>query len=390
MIALKGTSDLLRIVTSSAANIDVHATWMEYVDAAATIAPGRTNTAISSATTTTVIAAPGSSTTSRAVQALTVTNVHASLANLINVVMTDGTTVADLYIATLAAGESLQFHVGQGFAAFDANGRKKTSIVQTDDLVQAALRGSPQIIELLKAGSAAKAAGNPQSFWLSAPSAGVAPPLYTAGSGYTCSRSTTGALPYANAAIGSNRIAQAIAGAGTAATLTLYDRLWSCSGMGFAAATYTVTTPGSLPARVTDNGAGCEVFIENFVACGAASGTITINYVNAAGSNVAAVIPAAVSAPVAGQLQRFPINDGIRSVTSIVTSATWTSGTFGVTIGRRLLDIPVQLANVIAAPLDWRQTALAVIPADACLWLASMPTATTALTTQGRIYLVDM
>lgn len=390
MILLKGTSDLLRVVTSSAADIEVHATWMEYVDSGTTATPGRTNTAISSATTTTVVASPGTSTTSRAIKTLTVANVHASTANTVNVVMSDGSTVADLFTATLAAGESLHYHEGQGFVAFDAVGRVKQVTATTDDQVRAALLSASQSIDLMKVFTAAKAAGAYQSSWLGAPSAGAAPPAYTAGSGYTCSKATTGALPYTNASIGTNRIAAASAGHGVAGTLVLYDRLWSCGGMGFAAATYTVTTPGSLPARVTDNGAGCEVFIEQFVAAGAASGTITINYVNAAGSNVSAVIAAAVSAPVVGQMQRFPISGGIQSVTSIVTSATWTSGSFGVTIARRLLELPAQLANVIGSPLDWRDTALQVVDDDACLMLALVATATTAATSQGTLKLVDI
>lgn len=159
--------------------------------------------------------------------------------------------------------------------------------------------------------------------------------------------------------------------------------------MGFASATYAVTTPGSLPARVTDNGTGCEVWIEQFVAAGVATGTAILNYVNAAATNASSTINV-ISAPVAGQIQRFPINDGIRSVTNVITSNTWTSGSFGVTIARRLADVPVALANVSPPPLDWADLGLQTVPNDACLMLAINPTATTAATLMGNFSMVDI
>ena len=60
MIILSSTSDVIRIVTSHAALVEVHAS---YVDLnGTTVTPGRTNTIINTAATTTVVAAPGAST----------------------------------------------------------------------------------------------------------------------------------------------------------------------------------------------------------------------------------------------------------------------------------------------------------------------------------------
>jgi hypothetical protein len=384
MILLVSTSDIIRVVTSSTANIDVHASWVDWVAAATYPTPGRTNTTISTATTTTIVGSPGAS-TYRTLKTLTLSNRHATAVNTITVQHYDGTTSAQLFSVTLAAGQDLIYDEGSGWHVYDATGR--LLVVSADSALTTALAAG-QTIDLYKAFGTAKAGGSPQSGWLANPSPGVASPAYTAGSGYTCSRTTTGALPLVNATA-KNRIAAAIAGMSTVSTVSVYDRLWSCSGMGFAAATYTVTTPGSLPARVTDNGAGCEVWIEQFVAAGVASGTATLNYVNAAGNNVSAVISAVASAPVAGQLQRFPINDGIRSVTSVVTSATWTSGSFGVTIMRRLLDIPCAIANV-PNQLNWTKAAMREVPADACLMMVLMPTTTTATNATGTMTLVDM
>lgn len=263
------------------------------------------------------------------------------------------------------------------------------SIVTVDDI--AAALSVSQHRNFLKNGTAAKSAGAFQSLWMATglPTAGVASVVYTNGSGYTASSATTGALNYVNAAT-QNYIAKLVASGTQTGTLIIADRLWSCSGMGFAAATYTVTTPGSLPARITDNGADCELWVEQFVAAGAASGTLVANYVDSGAASVSGTIAAVVSAPVTGQMQPVPManNLGIKSLTSVVNNATWTSGTWGMTILRRLVEIPI---NVIAAGYgsDWAAAGLARVPADACLMMFYMATTTTAATFSGSLDLID-
>jgi hypothetical protein len=243
----------------------------------------------------------------------------------------------------------------------------------------------------LKVLSSAKAIGSWQSGWLAAgrPGAGSAPPAYTAGSGYTCSRTTAGALGQTNGSI-QNWLAKLSATSTVPATLLIYDRLWSCGGMGFAAGTYTVTTPGSLPARITDSGVGVEAFVEQFVTAGGATGTLTFNYLDTGGASGAGVISAVVSAPVVGQLQPIPLavgDIGVSQVTSVVTSATWTSGSFGITLAKRVATIPLSIAG-LAADRDWA-IALSKIPADACLMFAIQATATTAATLAGDLTIID-
>ena len=222
------------------------------------------------------------------------------------------------------------------------------------------------------------------------PGAGSAAPAYTAGSGYTCSRTTNGALGQVNGAV-QNSIAKMVASSAVAGTLMIYDRLWSCSGMGFAAATYTVTTPGSLPARITDSGGGVEAFVEQFVAAGAASGTLTLNYLDTGGAAGAGVISAVVSAPVIGQIQPIPWatgDTGISQVVSAVNSATWTSGSFGITLAKLVATIPMNVAG-LASDRDWG-IALEAIPADACLMFALHATATTAAQVSGSLTIIDV
>ena len=81
MILLSGASDVLRLVTTSTANLDVVAGYADH--ASAVVSPGRSLTTISSAATTTVVAAPGAS-TQRTVRFLTIRNRHASTAKEIH------------------------------------------------------------------------------------------------------------------------------------------------------------------------------------------------------------------------------------------------------------------------------------------------------------------
>jgi hypothetical protein len=123
MLLLASTSDKLRLTTSATANIDVHASW---VDGISTVTPGRTNTTISSATTTDIVASPGSS-IYRTVKALVIRNRHAATANTLTLIHTDGTNAMELVKVVLAAGETLYYEESAGFWITDTGGRNKVA-----------------------------------------------------------------------------------------------------------------------------------------------------------------------------------------------------------------------------------------------------------------------
>ena len=120
MILLTSGSDLLQVVTGDAVTVDVHASWVD--NAAGTITPGRTNTAISTAATTTVVGSPGAS-TQRNVQTLNVRNKHASSTCDVTIQHTDGSTAVELIKYVLAAGQQLQYIDGEGWKVIDASGQ---------------------------------------------------------------------------------------------------------------------------------------------------------------------------------------------------------------------------------------------------------------------------
>lgn len=123
MLLLASTSDKLRVTTSAATTVDVHASWVDLV-APSTVTPGRTNTAISTATTTDVVASPASS-TYRTCKSLHIRNRHASTSNDITVIHTDGTTPVELIKVTLAAGDVLAYDEGSGWSVRDNQGNVK-------------------------------------------------------------------------------------------------------------------------------------------------------------------------------------------------------------------------------------------------------------------------
>ena len=265
-------------------------------------------------------------------------------------------------------------------------------MISSVDDVASGLSSSNQHQSYLKNLFASKTAGGFNSSWMAPgwPTAGVASPAYTNGSGYTCDKTTTGALAYTQA-VNQNWLARTAAYASQPGTIILADRLWSCSGMGFAVGTYTVTSPGSLPPRIVDGGLNCEVWVENFVTVGAASGSMTLVYVDSASSTQTATLTSGlVSAASQGTLQNFPLvnNLGVRQITSLGNGSTFTSGTYGVTIMKRIAEIPVPAIG-IGATLDWAGCALGKIPANACLQFIYLAQNTTAATIIGSLDIID-
>ena len=117
MLLLTSATDVIQIVTGSATALDVHASWVDNVSG--TITPGRTNTEITTATTTTVVAGPASG--QRNVQTMLVSNLSAS-AGQVTINYFDGTATVTLFSLSLLAGYTVQFAAGSGFTVFTSAG----------------------------------------------------------------------------------------------------------------------------------------------------------------------------------------------------------------------------------------------------------------------------
>lgn len=140
MLLLASTSDLVRVITSSSVTTDVHASFVDV--SGSTVTPGRTNTPIAAVATTTVVGSPASS-TYRTVKTLTVRNRHATTAQDVTIVHTDGTNAMELIKATLSAGDALHYDESNGFTVRDLFGRIKS---RSDGLVSAAVNSLNTVV----------------------------------------------------------------------------------------------------------------------------------------------------------------------------------------------------------------------------------------------------
>lgn len=124
MTTLIGASDTLRLVSSSAATLDVIALYSTF--ASGVVTKGKQRTAISSAATTVIVAAPGAG-NERVAYNITIRNRHASLSSTITIQDFDGTTPFERFKLTLGPGEQAVHDGITGWTYFDAMGRPKSS-----------------------------------------------------------------------------------------------------------------------------------------------------------------------------------------------------------------------------------------------------------------------
>lgn len=122
MLNLVTTTDVIRLVTDSAATVDVHASWVDRVTSTGADTPSSTNTAIAAATTTTVVAAHGVSGTVRNVRRLVVRNRSAATDVTVTVQLYNGSTAYELDKRVLGPGQSLFFDDAFGFIPTPAGG----------------------------------------------------------------------------------------------------------------------------------------------------------------------------------------------------------------------------------------------------------------------------
>lgn len=111
MLLLTSTSDKLQVVTGAACTIDVHASWMDNV--AGAVSPGRTNTNITTATTTDVVGSPAAS-TQRNIKTLHLRNRGIAGCD-VTVQHTDGTIISTLHKTVIAPNQTLQYIDEIGF-----------------------------------------------------------------------------------------------------------------------------------------------------------------------------------------------------------------------------------------------------------------------------------
>lgn len=355
MLNLASTSDLIRVVTSHAAQIEVHASWVDLNGT--TVTPGRTNTApITTAATTTVVASPAASTV-RNVKHLNITNDHASQSCTVTVEHTDGTNAIEMMAFTLLPGENMIFNEEGRWAHSDAQG------AEYPPSGLGSYNG--RSIGFMKSGTASDAAG----YWYCTSKDAGFPGAWAPGTPGVNGRVTDGTqsadygcFPIANPTAGGNYLTEVNMAASVNHTHVLFDCLWVNSGLVVTTTTaQSITTP-TLPARDingTTNGEGCSIALLFTTAStlAAVGSNLTVSYTNSDGvsgrtATLSAIVGSQVPAtPVIGTIVWFNLqagDRGVRSIQSITLGTSMLTGTISLMITRDIATIGTTIPNVNA------------------------------------------
>lgn len=355
MLNLASTSDIVRIVTSTAADIEVHASWVDLNGT--TVTAGRTNTAsITTATTTTVVASPAASTV-RNVKHLNITNNHASVSCTVTVEHTDGTNPVALMAFTLLPGENMIFNAEGRWAHRDAQG------AEYPPAGLGAYTGFP--VGFMKTGTASDAAG----YWYCTSKDGGFPGAWAPGTPGLNGRNTdgttasdAGCIPVKNPSTGANYLTELQMAASVNHSHRIFDCLWVNSGLVVTTTTAQNITFGTLPARDvngTTNGEGCMIALL-FVAAATNAAVITNTTVSYTNSDGVAGRTATLSAIVGSQIPATPVigtiiwfnlqagDKGVRSIQSVTLGTSLVTGTISLMVTRDIATIGTTIPNVSA------------------------------------------
>jgi hypothetical protein len=125
MITLTATTHILELTTASATAVDVFVSYADHTTSGAVL--GDQQTLISTATTTTVLAAPAGS-TQRQIKLISINNTGAT-PNVVTVKKDISGTEYDLFYTTLQANENLTYVDGRGWTQYTATGQAYTANV---------------------------------------------------------------------------------------------------------------------------------------------------------------------------------------------------------------------------------------------------------------------
>ena len=356
MIILASTADLVRVVTSHAALVEVHAS---YVDLnGTTVTPGRLNTLISTATTTTVVASPASSTV-RNIKHLNITNDHASQSCNVTVEHTDGTTAIELMAFTLLPGENMILNEEGRWAHRDAQG------AEYPPAGLGAYTGNS--ISFMKTGTAADTVG----YWYGTFKDAGFPGAWAPGAPGVNGRVTDGTaaadygrIPVKNASVGANYLTELQMASSINHSHFFYDVLWVNSGLSVTStSTVQAVSSPTLPARDingTTDGEGCVIglYFSAASTLAAVNALSQVTYTNSKGvsGRIATLLGVqgsqAPATPVVGTVLWYNLaagDSGVRSIQGFNIGATsWLTGTINLFIARDIATIGTTIPNVAA------------------------------------------
>ena len=395
MIILASTADLIRVVTSHAATIEVHASFVDLNGT--TVTPGRTNTLISTATTTTIVGSPGTSTV-RNLKHLNITNDHTSQSCSVTVEHSDGTTVIELMQFVLLPGENMILNEEGRWAHRDAQG------AEYPPAGLGAYTGNS--ISFMKTGTAADTAG----YWYGTFKDAGFPGAWAPGTPGVNGRVTDGTaaadygcIPIKNASVGANYLTELQMAASVNHSHFFYDVLWVNSGLSVTStSTVQAISSPTLPARDlngTTDGEGCVIglYFSAASTLAAVNALSQVTYTNSkgTGSRIATLLGVqgsqAPATPVVGTVLWYNLaagDTGVRSIQGFNIGATsWLTGTINLFIARDIASIGTTIPNVCVQKIIG--TPGIRLYNGSCIHHAVLASATTATFFAGELVVME-
>jgi hypothetical protein len=347
MLLLPSTTDSLELVTSAAVAVDYVAAWADHTSSGVAASAGTGQ--VSTATTTTIVAAPGAS-TQRQIRGLTLRNAGTSNTTVTVQAKPSG-TARTIVKAAIQPGETLAYADGRGWYSIDSAGRERT---QRSDSQTAGYS-----VWAHKVGAAPEAAG----IWHSHHASTGTPGAWSPGTPGVGGRATDGTtladdgvlkLPTAGAGL-SLYLAQLQTVATVACQIVIMDYLWVNTGLSPTTTTAQTVTSVAFPARdiestTSGNGVGLAILVTTATTNAGAVTTITASYTdnhgNAGRTATMASFPATA---VAGTLIPFQLaagDEGVRAVASITLGTTLGGGAISLVAYRPIAVSPNPVAQI--------------------------------------------
>lgn len=392
MIVLKPTTDSLELVTENASSIDYNISWVDHTSTGVT--PGRSAGKVSSVTTSSLVAAPGSGVT-RQIRGVSLLNTTSGSASTIKVQVDNSSTETVMTRVNLQPGDSLNYSDGPGWYTTDATGKHREQ--QLDSIENP---GVGYMSPFYKVGGGAVAAGvlhcqsltsgMPGAWSPGTPGLGgrIVDGLTAADSGSIYVR-PSGSFPYAY-------LRGFTASSTQNAGVFLCDFLWVNSGIVLTTTTAQNIVSVDWPPRDLfgyTSGDGVEIGL--LVTTTMANGTITNTTMNYTGSdgrdNLTATITSFTTNSTAGTLFPFQLaagSTGVKKVQSVTLGTSYgATGAMSLVAFRRLALVSNPFNNVADhAPIT--DDGVRLWPGTS-LHLVQLTTTTTATTIQGNVFIVE-
>ena len=351
MLFLNATTRKLQLTTSTAAAVDVVVDWVDL--ASGSYSPGVSVSAISSATTSDIVAAPSASTT-RQIKSVTATNKSTTTTNKLTFILDDNATDYVRFVASLAPGYGVVYTDADGWRVVDTLGRPLAAYADS-----APIDGYAR--NIFKIGTTAEAGGILHTLALGAGTPGAWAPGTPGMAGRATDGTTSadaGCIPLQTPASGANYLTSFAASGTTAHAFVLIDVLWVQSGIVTTTTTAQTVNSVTWPARDDDgatSGKGVQIGILSSVVTGNAGAvtntTLTYTASDGTGSRTGTMASFPATAQ-PGTIIPFALQGsdlGVQSVQSVTLGTSYVSGTIHLIAYRILTMSPAATANLSTA-----------------------------------------